>query len=212
MPTTGGYRTDRVFGFPDYIPTIYDDEFSGASLDPKWGWHLAGAPAVYGVSSSRFWADLPAGAGIGNHVFLGQPLPAQNFEFYTKVTSNRTANFNGIGLSLIDSVAPYVYGVRQIFASAYHNADTGLVNEYYPAVFTDLTWWRLTDAWSMLKMRYNISTKLVECFFSDDGTRWKLVHSKTLAWTPDYLGLYMQADNVTIDTNVAARWFRVELI
>jgi len=205
----GGHEED----IPPGAPSAKDDEFAGASLDPKWVWLNSGAPAgggeSYGVANGRFYAVLdPDTPAFGDQHTMAQTVPAQNFEFYAKVSCQRFVNFHSVGIGLF---ATSKYANMWLGHRAAYGEFTGLVQEYDTG-FIDHYTWPVPNDYGIFKIFHNITTKLTNFSFTVDGFTYTQLFSKTLTWTPTHFGIDMLAYNASVGMVCNAYWFRVNLL
>lgn len=75
---------------PPIIPSIYDDEFSGTSLNPKWGWYYNGAPLSVNVNNGKMFLTFNDVATNFQYVnVIAQPAPNQSFTILAKMSSSQ---------------------------------------------------------------------------------------------------------------------------
>ena len=209
-----GFQENR----PLSTPSIYDDEFNGSSLDPKWTWYIAGAPASGNEYNNVAHGRLNVCADVGTSVFssvhcLCQDLPAQNFEFYAKLYSTRLTNYQSVDLVLLDSATPNAFLIHHGFhntsgsaAALWGNTWTGSYSDYLNNANFPLNP-------TILKLGYNVSTKVVTVYHSHDGFNWNLLYTSSgLVWTPTRFGLAFNGSQSAGLTYCNVEWFRVTLL
>lgn len=211
--TYDGHQEDK----PPAVPSVYDDEFNGSTLDPKWSWLIAGEPSAgneyNNVAHGRLNVCVDQiSLSFANVHCLCQAIPAQNFEFYAKLYATRLTNYQGCSLVLIDSSVTHSIQMNHGCHS------TG----GYAALWIN-TW---TDSYSdkyavgsfpgnpgMYKIAYNVSTKVASFYHSLDGFNWRLLYTASaLSFTPDYFGLAFFGQGSAGLTYCNVEWFRVNLL
>jgi hypothetical protein len=173
---------------PPSSPSIYDDEFNGSSLDPKWSWLMAGAPTSgvesYAVNSGRlrvtFGLDSAVRANFGTeaHV-LAQVAPASSFTITAKVnywplSTNVCPVGIFLGASTYDAVnGPFLFGIAPRTANS-ANKTMALYCHTNSSTWVSVLSRVVSGAGTYLRVVWNNSTQKVRAWVSNDGygTLW----------------------------------------
>jgi hypothetical protein len=167
---------------PPLIPSIYDDEFNGSSLDPKWSWLMAGAPTSgiesYNVTNGKLnvfygWdSGLFANFGTEAHV-LAQAVPNASFTVTAKVNCTPLGHLPvGIflGASTWDSAnGPYLFGIKSVSGICSHNM--------LQTRWCETSWDAVDDRAvfgvnTYIRVVWDNTNKLVRSWTSADGVVW----------------------------------------
>lgn len=144
---------------------------------------------------------------------LVQAIPTQNFSITTKFSNTRFGNYENAGLILLE------VGTNKsiLFVSGYHSSYSA--NALTIHIWNGSTWADLynystyTQTVALLKVEYDITTKISKLYTTFDGFTWRLMHTPSaLAFTPDRIGLIFTHNISSGIMNSYVDWFRVQLM
>ena len=173
---------------PPSSPSIYDDEFDGIMLNPKWAWMFAGAPTSgvesYAVSSGKlnvtFGLDSAVKANFGTEAhILAQVAPASSFTITTKINYwpyvyNTCPVGIFLGASTYDAVnGPFLFGVAPR-TPGYPNKTMALYCYTNSSTWVSVPSRTVSGINTYLRVVWNNSTQKVRAWVSNDGygTLW----------------------------------------
>ncbi len=167
---------------PPVAPIIYDDEFNGPTLNPRWSW-LNEDPTHWSLTASPGNLRIVGKTGdmwmqCNNPTnLLLQPSPADNFEMQAKLVINPTTNYQQGGLIVFADQDNYLK--LDVVWTTYHN---GLVVEHLMeqqgVVLNSFNW-----PWVKINSGTNAFLKISKIgstyygFYSSDGQNWTTVGS-----------------------------------
>ena len=200
---------------PPIIPSIYDDEFNGVSLDPKWGWYYYGAPTSVSVANGKLLLNFAVDrSGMENASILAQSAPDQSFSIVAKMHAfQHMYSWQGLfmGNSSFGNDSMICIGYGWNIPTVYVTIRVGngwlTINSDYPYL-------SCKDVY--LKATWNKSTAKFRGWVSPDGLIWLPVTNGTTddnnLTTINYFGLGF-LPNFWPDANMAVSvdYFRVTL-
>ena len=170
---------EGVYGFTPYdqppaVPDAVDDEFTGATLDPKWT--LFGSPAPTFVQRLyNTWAEIDAPYPPGtNYKGIYQPLPSGNGSYVTKLALDKNTYIGDgwVGIGLFNNLgtgAMLQYGASG--ATILQVADRNIVTYNYGTnIGTDNSVGYLPYVW--LRIDWNSSASRYTPYWSTNGFTW----------------------------------------
>jgi hypothetical protein len=196
---------------PPALPSVLDDEFNGTALDAKWtqvNWSGLIAYDVNGRKQGALWLANPA---TGSEVLrcLLQGLPSGDFTVFTRVAVGQDiGEYFKHGLVLSDSdsensgnQALFYVGenLTQVKVQEATNFNGGFSTVAGPGT------WDLPYAF--LRLRRSGS----DYFFSvsADGATWRDEFAVELSFTPNHLGLFVDASSMDVEVlEVSFAFFR----
>jgi len=172
---------------PPSNPSIYDDEFDGATLDTKWSWLFAGAPASgvesYSVGNSKlnvtFGPDSGVAANFGSdaHVLV-QTAPNSDFTITIKMSylSAYTNLYSPIGIFLGADTFDYANGPLLFGVSSFLSGPSTTVRIMYcydtPSTWVNIQSRRIGGINTYLRVTWDNTLKKVRCWFSGKNLIW----------------------------------------
>lgn len=207
---------------PPVHPSIYDDEFNGNSLDPKWTWIFAGEPntgnETYRVGDGFFSMTIDSDGSSAdcnaNHAIV-QTNPSQNFEFMAKIGGTAWSNYHAaaIGLFTYPDPTDRMFSVKKGVHSGYFNAASCWIYENTGGSHSDKANFPDLNSYSIFKVHYNISTQVATFYVSHNGFTWRKIYtSSAISWAPTHFGIAGGAISSNGPFDIIVKWFRVNLL
>jgi arabinan endo-1,5-alpha-L-arabinosidase len=165
-------------------PPSYSDEFSGATLDPKWTEYEPPNTATVSVGSGVLTVSIPAGSdhdlytGIDNALRLRQTYTGSaNFTLEMKVTSTMASNIQFFGL-IVEEDDNDMVRHDMVLESLDHNMSG---SRMIGGTYTSNWWTNIGDPTQPYWLRIVKTGTDYVCSYSLNGSSWTT--SGTISWS-----------------------------
>lgn len=208
VSSTGGGGVGAGIDTPPSSPSVYDDEFDGPTLDPKWTATLSGSGHTYAIGTEPAvgWLQFLAAAGVGGYTFTQSfPMGSGDFSFTMKMCTEGVTNFQGLQVFLENS------GTTDGFRIALYASSGGTLVHLFPAFtlkasaqppnVSSVGYWhiqRISNVWTF--------------WMSSNGLTWNANTPDTQTFTIDQIRITFDQSGATTKYRGFIDWVRCNWI